>query len=60
MPTVQVYLWEGRTNDQIKEIIAGITDVFVKQGSKPQTVNIIIHDIPKNRWGKEGKPASEL
>ena len=60
MPTVQVYLWEGRTEEQIREMIAGITDVFVKQGSKPQTVTVIMHEIPKNRWGKEGKPASEL
>ena len=30
MPVVQVHLWEGRTEEQIKEIIEGITEVFVK------------------------------
>ncbi|MHA1200381.1 MAG: tautomerase family protein [Candidatus Heimdallarchaeaceae archaeon] len=59
MPVVQVQMWEGRTEEQIKEIIAGITDIFVKQGSKPGSVRVIISEYPKSRWGMGGKPASE-
>jgi len=59
MPVVHVHLWEGRTEAQLKEIIEGITDVFVKMGSKPDSVKVILHDIPKTHWGAGGKPASE-
>ena len=59
MPVVQVHLWSGRTEEQVKEIIKGITDVFVSQGSKPESVRVLIQEYPKNRWGMGGKPASE-
>ena len=59
MPVVQVQMWKGRTEEQIKEIIAGITDIFVKQGSNPESVRVIISEYPKSRWGMNGKPASE-
>ena len=59
MPVVQVHLWEGRTEEQIKEIIEGITNVFVKMGSKPDAVKVLLQEYPKNRWGAGGKPASE-
>ena len=59
MPVVQVHLWEGRTEEQIKEIIAGITNVFVKMGSKPESVKVLIQDYPKTHLRMNGKPASE-
>ena len=59
MPVVQVQMWEGRTEEQVKEIIAGITEVFVKQGSKPESVRVLIQEYPKTRWGMGGKPVSE-
>ncbi|TFG09315.1 4-oxalocrotonate tautomerase [Candidatus Heimdallarchaeota archaeon] len=58
MPVVQVQMWEGRTEEQIRDIIAGITEVLVKQGSKPESVRVIISEYPKSRWGMNGKPAS--
>lgn len=60
MPIVHVDLWEGRTEEQIKEIIEGITDVFVKMGSKPESVRVLVQEYPKTHWGTKGKPASEL
>ena len=52
-------MWEGRTEEQIRDIIKGITDVFVNQGSKPETVRVLVQEYPKDRWGVGGKPASE-
>ena len=57
MPVVHVYLWEGRTDEQIAEIIAGITEVFEKQGTSPQAVRVLVHALPKSHWGKNGKPS---
>ena len=59
MPVVEVKMWKGRTEEQIKEIITGITDIFVKQGTKPESVRVLIQEYPKDRWGMGGKQASE-
>ncbi len=59
MPVVEVKMWKGRTEEQIKDIIKGITEVFVNQGSKPETVRVLIQEYPKDRWGVGGIPASE-
>ncbi|MGQ9721179.1 MAG: tautomerase family protein [Candidatus Jordarchaeum sp.] len=59
MPTVHVHIWKGFSEEKIKEIIEGITKVFVDMGIPPIAVEVIIHEIPKSHWGIEGKPASE-
>ncbi len=59
MPVIQVSLWKGFSQEKIKEVISGITDVFVKMGIPAHAVEIIINEIPKTHWGIEGKPASE-
>ena len=59
MPIIQVSIWKGFSEEKIKEIIAGITNVFVKMGIPAHAVEIIITEIPKTHWGVDGKPASE-
>jgi len=59
MPVIDVYMWAGRTPDQKKNIIKGITDVFVKEGAPAGAVTVILHDIPKENWGTAGKSADE-
>ncbi|MGQ9781073.1 MAG: tautomerase family protein [Nitrososphaeria archaeon] len=61
MPVVQISMWTGRTKEQKKKMIAGITRAVCESiGCKPEDVTIIIYDIEKRNWGKQGKPASEL
>ncbi len=59
MPLVHVYMWEGIGDDQAKEIVSGITEVFTKRGIPDQAVRVIIQEIPKTRWGIGGELASE-
>jgi 4-oxalocrotonate tautomerase len=59
MPVVEVLMWSGRTRDQKRKIIKGITDVFVKEGVSPEAVTVILQDIDKSDWGMAGKPADE-
>jgi 4-oxalocrotonate tautomerase len=59
MPVIEVFMWSGRTPDQKRNIIKGITDVFVKEGVRPEAVTIILHDVDKSDWGTAGKPADE-
>jgi len=59
MPVVTVEMWEGRTIEQKKQIVEGITSVMTSIGIPQQAVEIIIRDIPKHNWAVGGKLASE-
>ena len=59
MPVVTVEMWEGRTIEQKKQLVEGITASFTKIGTSAEAVHIIIKDIPKYNWATGGKLASE-
>jgi 4-oxalocrotonate tautomerase len=59
MPVVIVNMWEGRTIDQKKVLVEGITAAFSKIGTPADAVQIILNDIPKHNWATGGKLASE-
>ncbi|NHJ23226.1 MAG: 4-oxalocrotonate tautomerase [Candidatus Lokiarchaeota archaeon] len=59
MPVVHVNMWKGISEERVKQIITGITEVFVKMGIPSQAVEVIVYEIPKSHWGIDGKPATE-
>jgi 4-oxalocrotonate tautomerase len=59
MPVVVVEMWEGRTVEQKEILIKGIAKAFEAIGTKPESVNIVIHDVPKTNWGTNGQQASK-
>ena len=60
MPLVTVEMYEGRTVEQKKALVEGITSaVMEKLGVPADAVTIVIKDIPKHNWAKGGKLASE-
>jgi 4-oxalocrotonate tautomerase len=59
MPVVTVEMWDGRTIDQKKLLVEGITSTFVKVGIPAEAVHINIHDVPRHNWGSGGKLALE-
>ena len=59
MPVVTVEWWEGRTVEQKKQLVEGITSVMAKMGIPPEAIHIIIKDNPKHNWASGGKLASE-
>lgn len=61
MPVVIVELWEGRTVDQKRRLVRAITDAMVDcAGSTPEHLHVIIHDVPKESWGRNGVLATDL
>jgi len=54
MPVVHVELYEGRTRDMKQRIVAGITDVFVKEGVPKEAVTVILTDIQRENYGTNG------
>lgn len=59
MPVVTVEMWEGRTLEQKKQLVEGITSSFTKIGTSPEVVQVILKDNPKRNWAIGGKLASE-
>lgn len=59
MPVVTVDMWAGRTVEQKKQLVEGITAAFVKIGTPAERVHIILRDVPKQNWATGGKLASE-
>lgn len=59
MPVVTVEMWEGRSIEQKKQLVEGITDTLVKIGVPSDAIHVIIKDVPKHNWGHGGKLASE-
>lgn len=59
MPVVIVEMWSGRTTEQKKTLVKGITDAFGSVGIPAEAVHVIIQDVPKENWGTAGKLASE-
>ena len=60
MPVVIVEMWEGRNAEQKEKLIKAITKAFEEIGVKPESLSIILHDVPKTNWGTRGQQASKL
>jgi 4-oxalocrotonate tautomerase len=60
MPFVIVEMWEGRTTDQKSRLVKAITDAMVEHADcKPDHLHVVIHDVPKENWGRAGVLGSE-
>lgn len=61
MPIVQVHLLEGRTVEQKRKLIAAVTQALVDSiGAKPESVRVLLDEMPKEHFGIGGVSAQEL
>jgi len=60
MPVVHIYMYAGRTKEQKNEMVRRISRDFEEVLSvKPESLNILFHDMDKSDWGIRGALASE-
>ena len=61
MPFAQIYLIEGRTEEQKRALIEKVTSAIVEAVDAPkENVRVWLHDMPKENWGIGGVSAKEL
>lgn len=61
MPFAQIYILEGRTEEQKRAVIEKVTAALVEALGAPQeNVRVWIHDMPKENWGIAGKTAKDM
>ncbi len=60
MPTVQIYWFEGRTQEQKNELAKAVTDAVARIGNTtPEATHVIFHDTKKSDWAHGGVMASD-
>ena len=56
MPMVSVWMYEGRTLDQKRELVQGITDVVARVTGVPaEGVHVVIEEKKHENWAIGGK-----
>lgn len=60
MPIIQIDMLEGRDAEMRAGIIRDVTDAFCRTtGNKPETVHVVLRDIPLDSWGQGGVTKAE-
>ena len=60
MPIIHVHMFEGKTIDQKRKLVVAMTEAVVKSlDTKPESVRILIHDLPRHNLAVAGVLASE-
>lgn len=55
MPTIRVDMMEGRTPEQKTALVKALTQAVVDSlGSAPESVDILLYDIPRQNWATGG------
>ena len=61
MPFAQIYLIEGRTDEQKRAVIEKVTAALHEAvGTPVENVRVWITEVPKTQWGIAGKTAADL
>ncbi len=61
MPIIQIQVLEGRGQEQIRSLIADVTDAVVKNFEvKPEQVRVLVTEIADTHWGVGGETKREL
>jgi len=60
MPFINVKMLEGRTHEQKRELVKAITKCMVDIcDAKPDGIMVVIEDIARDHWGRNGDLLSE-
>ena len=60
MPVVHIYMYKGRNKEQKNELVKRISKDFQEVANvKPESLNILFHDMEREDWGIGGALASE-
>lgn len=61
MPFAQIYMLEGRSDEQKKAVIEKVTQALVEAVGAPiESVRVMIQEVPRENWGIAGVSAKEL
>lgn len=60
MPFIDVTLVEGRSEEQLRSLIDGLTDAAVEHADAPRdAVRVVVREVPATRWAAGGETIAE-
>jgi 4-oxalocrotonate tautomerase len=60
MPIVRIELMEGRTEDQLRAMVARVTEAMVETVDAPATgVHVLISEVSAPRWAVGGQTVAD-
>jgi 4-oxalocrotonate tautomerase len=60
MPLLTMHMYPGRTPEQKAGVVRGLTEVVVRElGVTPQSVEILLIEVPREHWAFAGNLASQ-
>jgi 4-oxalocrotonate tautomerase len=61
MPFAQIYMIEGRSEDQKRAVIEKVSAALVEAtGAPKEAIRVWIQEVPKTNWGIAGQTAKDL
>jgi 4-oxalocrotonate tautomerase len=55
MPVVTISMYDGRSMEQKRELVKGVTDVVARiTGNTPEGVHVIIEEVKRENWAIGG------
>ena len=61
MPIAQVFMIEGRSDDQKRAVIEKVSAALVEAtGAPKEAIRVWIQEVPKTNWGIAGQTAKDL
>jgi 4-oxalocrotonate tautomerase len=55
MPLVTISIREGKTVEEKRALVKAVTDAIVRAvGVKPESVSIVLYDLPATNFAREG------
>ena len=58
MPLVTIHMYEGRTVEQQRELVAAVTDSVVRIArTSAEATGVVLIDVPRHNWSLAGKMA---
>jgi 4-oxalocrotonate tautomerase len=60
VPIIRIEMWEGRTLDQKRELVAVLSRETARiAGCSLDSISVVIEDVKKENWGSGGQLCSE-
>ena len=61
MPLVDVTLTEGRSADQVRDLIHALHDaVHRTAGARPEHIRVIVREVPRTHWATGDVTVAEM